>query len=364
MAMNRFTTRDHESAQARRPARSFRSYGSLALCVLCLLSCLTACSSLDLAPKESTAFSFSAPTGQAETTGPAPVAETANSLTGEDQLKESPSQEVSPTEGQVADLEKTETQAQALNHPTNPFSAQARIPLYARLEDAQINDEPAVPVSVPKDNPIRGIAGSRVERFFRTLSVNPVTYHYAVLPSEGDLQDAEDIDALEVYIALKDDMAYMRIDTKDSALALLQLSASTYYQMDFLAGTYEILPGLTTQSNELSMEAFRQLETNAGNFINTGAGPAIFFGQRVNFEEFTADGASYVRYYFVGDVLVGHRRFEDGKIVRTVRVFEASNRYDEEAFQIPAGLKQVSPGETLPDASASPVEVTVPNLNP
>ncbi len=348
-----------------------------------LLFCLcffTACSGLNLAPQESATFSFSAPSGQAE----AASADQAAAQNPESDAMAAPAENPNqPTaapndpNGQAAaeaaslSTEGLEAQAKTakaadleVDRPTNPFSAQARIPLYARLEDAEINDEPAVPVSVPKDNPIRGIAGSRVERFFRTLSVNPVTYHYAVLPSEGDLKDAEDIDALEVYIALKDDIAYMRIDTKDSALALLQLSSSTYYQMDLIAGTYEILPGLTTQSNELSMEAFRQLETNAGNFINTGAGPAIFFGQKVNFEEFTADGESYVRYYFVGDVLVGHRRFEDGKIVRTVRVFEASNRYDEEVFQIPEGLKQVSPGETLPRISEKASGVTVPNLNP
>lgn len=359
------------------PCTSASVYGGLVLCLLFCLCFFTACSSLNLVPQESATFSFSAPSGQAETS----LADQAALQNQDSAATAAPVDQAQPTAAQPASSQATTeptspkqegaSQAQTakvadleVDRPTNPFSAQARIPLYARLEDAEINDEPAVPVSVPKDNPIRGIAGSRVERFFRTLSVNPVTYHYAVLPSEGDLKDAEDIDALEVYIALKDDMAYMRIDTKDSALALLQLSSSTYYQMDLIAGTYEILPGLTTQSNELSMNAFRELETNAGNFINTGAGPAIFFGQKVNFEEFTADGASYVRYYFVGDVLVGHRRFEDGKIMRTVRVFEASNRYDEDVFQIPEGLKQVSPGETLPRISETVAQVTDAKPNP
>lgn len=372
------SNKDQLSSKPRRAANLFSGRAGLVLGLLFCLGFFTACSSLNLAPQESATFSFSAPSGQADAASADQAAAqnqelntTAAPLEEADTQLDGQSTQNGQTAAEPASLQKAETQAEPakvgdleLDRPTNPFSDQARIPLYARLEDAEINDEPAVPVSVPKDNPIRGIAGSRVERFFRTLSVNPVTYHYAVLPSEGDLKDAEDIDALEVYIALKDDMAYMRIDTKDSALALLQLSSSTYYQMDLIAGTYEILPGLTTQSNELSMDAFRQLETNAGNFINTGAGPALFFGQKVNFEEFTADGESYVRYYFVGDVLVGHRRFEDGKIVRTVRVFEASNRYDEDVFQIPEGLKQVSPGETLPKISEAITEVTVPDLNP
>lgn len=340
--------RDHLSSEGRKSFRGCQLSSLLVLGLLASLVFLSACSGLVLTPQETVAFSFEAPSGETRAT-----VEKTQATSQQEAPAVSPETSEAPqaTQAPAQDLKDAEAATSSnLDRPTNPFTAQARIPLYARLEDADINQEEAVPLSVPRDNPIRGVAGTRVERFFRILSVNPVTYHYAVLPSEGDLLDAEDIDVLEVYIALKDDLAYMRIDTKDSALALLQLSSSTHYQMDLIAGTYEILPGLSTKSNELSMEAFRQLESNAASFINTGTGQGVFFGQRVTYEEFTADGASYVRYYFVGDVLVGHRRFEDGKIVRTVRVFEASNRYDDDVFQIPEGLKQVSPGETLADA--------------
>lgn len=234
----------------------------------------------------------------------------------------------------------TEQRSEPPREITSSLENMDDVPLYAQLADASINEEPSVPMSVPSGNPIRGVAGTKAERFFRTLSTEPVTYHYVLLP--GEEVEGWEKETVEVYLALSGGKAYMRVSSYESDLALLQLSESNYYQMDLQNMTYVILPGLSTTQNELSMGAFRQIEANAENFVDTGKGSAVFFGKRVQFEEFTADGERYVRYYFIGDVLVGHRSFEDGKITQTVRVYEASNRYDENLFQLPEGLSQVS----------------------
>lgn len=208
--------------------------------------------------------------------------------------------------------------------------------------DPEQNQEPSVPMSVPADNPIRGVSGTKAERFFRTLSTEPVTYHYLLLPGEASgLEDGEEItQPLEISLALSEGKSYLRTTDKVNDWIFLQLNASNYYQINMMDNTYTVLPGLSTQQNELSMDAFARIEDNAANFIDTGRGNAVFCGMPVRFEEFTVDGLTYVRYYFRGDVLVGHRRFADGRIVQTVVVHEASNRYDPELFNLPDGLRQ------------------------
>lgn len=220
-----------------------------------------------------------------------------------------------------------------------------KVPLYLQTGDETQNEEPAVPLTLPQENPIRGVSGHRVERFFKTLSTNPVYYHYAVIPGE-DVPEDEPI--TEVLVVLNGDRSYLRITTINSVIAVLSMGDGRFYQLDLLAGSYEELPDNTSFKNELSMEAYRSLEANAANFISTGKGEAIFYGRKVVFEEFTPDGSLYMRYYFVGDALVGHRSFQAGKILQTVKVEETSNRTNHDVFAIPEGFVNSATGETAP----------------
>ncbi len=332
---------------------------------LLLVLFLAACKETELKSVEETKpFTFEAPDQDKEEADKGGQGDIEGTETAEEESLSSTSQIETPaTESRTSGKDETDseetqnietasgltkqtgedTEEESAETPRDIASSQGNkedVPLYAQLADATINEEPSVPMSVPSNNPIRGVAGTKAERFFRTLSTEPVTYHYVLLP--GEEKEGWEKETVEVYLALSGGKAYMRVSSYESDLALLQLSESNYYQMDLQNMTYVILPGLSTTQNELSMGAFRQIEANAENFVDTGKGSAVFFGKRVQFEEFTADGERYVRYYFIGDVLVGHRSFEDGKITQTVRVYEASNRYDENLFQLPEGLSQVS----------------------
>lgn len=318
------------------------------LSLILSLSFLVACQDDAGSVKESGAFSFESPDKNLASEPKKSVEQ--ESATAEE--KETPEAKLPSSqekkEGEQSGSQKQseqKTQASTVKTaiPTGDEKVlrDENVPIYALLANADVNEEPPVPIHVPKKDSLRGISGSKVERFFKTLSVNPVTYHYLLLPSENMPNSANNEGAVEVYIALYNDSSYMRVATEDKNVAFLQLSENSYYEMDFSSDTYQIIPGSITDSNQLSMRAFRALEDNASGFIPTGKGSAVFFGRRVDFEEFTADGELYVRYYFIGDVVVGHRSFKNGKIVRTVRVYESSNKYDEGLYHIPEGMKQI-----------------------
>ncbi|MDO5015566.1 MAG: hypothetical protein Q4E09_00915 [Eubacteriales bacterium] len=311
----------------------------LGLTILLGLSLSLVACGLDSAPQETEApFNFVAPT----------PAEVGSPTVEETQAQEAALMETSPTT--TSDNEPSATEVEldmevVENLPSISEKTKSNpdeLTMAEKVWDEDCNNEPDVPMSVPKDNPIRGVAGTKAERFFRTLSIEPVTYHYIFFPGEGggDLEDLRG--QIEVYLSLTRGKSYMRVTTDQRDFSFLQLHESNYYEVDHKAKTYKILPGQSTQGNELSMDAFRQLDTNAAQFIDTGRGSALFAGRNVQFEEFTSDAERYVRYYFVGDVLVGHRTFEDGKIVQTVLILEASNRYDDSLFQLPGDYKQIS----------------------
>lgn len=297
---------------------------------------LVACE-LGSKPKETEApFDFSAPAPEEIR-----IPNVEESRAQEEALLETPAgaNEADVTEAKVdTDVLIISTDATAEQDNSSPDD----LTMAEKVWDENCNNEPDVPMSVPKDNPIRGVAGTKAERFFRTLSIEPVTYHYIFFPGEagGDLEDLRG--QIEVYLSLTRGKSYMRVSTDQRDFSFLQLHESNYYEIDHKAKTYKILPGQSTQGNELSMDAFRQLDSNASQFIDTGRGSALFAGRNVQFEEFTSDAERYVRYYFVGDVLVGHRTFENGKIVQTVLILEASNRYDDNLFQLPSDYKQIS----------------------
>ena len=229
--------------------------------------------------------------------------------------------------------------------PRELESLRDSMPKYLRTGDENNNEEPPVPLSYPKENSLRGIAGRKVERFFKTLSTDPVYYHYARHP--GDFSKGDEL-IQEVLIALSGKKSYMRLSTERSVLGILQTEASFYYQMDLLGGSYDILPG-TEYNEELSMEAFSKIAENGDRLILTGQGNAVFMGRNVTFEEFTEDGITYIRYYFIGDAVVGHRSFKDGKVLETFEIFEASNRGDDSLFELPEGFR---PSEELEEEDA------------
>lgn len=229
--------------------------------------------------------------------------------------------------------------------PRELESLRDSMPKYLRTGDENNNEEPPVPLSYPKENSLRGIAGRKVERFFKTLSTDPVYYHYARHP--GDFSKGDEL-IQEVLIALSGKKSYMRLSTERSVLGILQTEASFYYQMDLLGGSYDILPG-TEYNEELSMEAFSKIAENGDRLILTGQGNAVFMGRNVTFEEFTEDGITYIRYYFIGDAVVGHRSFKDGKVLETFEIFEASNRSDDSLFELPEGFR---PSEELEEEDA------------
>lgn len=251
-------------------------------------------------------------------------------------------------ETQQNDTSQEDSKDQDIQHEVESSSSSQTTSDEKELTQAQkavhidYNNEPDVPMSVPMENPIVGVAGTKAERFFKTLSIEPVTYHYLLIPGTGNKELSDLRGEIEVYLSLSRGKSYMRVTTDLRDFSFLQLQESNYYEIDHNAKTYKILPGTSTQGNELSMDSFRQLEPNASLFIDTGKGRAMFAGREVHFEEFTTDAKRYVRYYFIGDVLVGHRTFENGQITQTVIIYEASNRYDEDLFQLPQGLKQVS----------------------
>lgn len=229
--------------------------------------------------------------------------------------------------------------------PRELESLRDSMPKYLRTGDENNNEEPPVPLSYPKENSLRGIAGRKVERFFKTLSTDPVYYHYARHP--GDFSKGDEL-IQEVLIALSGKKSYMRLSTERSVLGILQTEASFYYQMDLLGGSYDILPG-TEYNEELSMEAFSKIAENGDRLILTGQGNAVFMGRNVTFEEFTEDGITYIRYYFIGDAVVGHRSFKDEKVLETFEIFEASNRSDDSLFELPEGFR---PSEELEEEDA------------
>lgn len=229
--------------------------------------------------------------------------------------------------------------------PRELESLRDSMPKYLRTGDENNNEEPPVPLSYPKENSLRGIAGRKVERFFKTLSTDPVYYHYARHP--GDFSKGDEL-IQEVLIALSGKKSYMRLSTERSVLGILQTEASYYYQIDLLGGSYDILPG-TEYNEELSMEAFSKIAENGDRLILTGQGNAVFMGRNVTFEEFTEDGITYIRYYFIGDAVVGHRSFKDGKVLETFEIFEASNRSDDSLFELPEGFR---PSEELEEEDA------------
>ena len=302
----------------------------LLISFLMLLPLLVGCGLMGEKP-EKPVFSFHEPTG------------------GEDAAPMTPAQSSAPSEPapQASDSKSPDTGGETAGRLAMPLPQQA-LPAFAREIEEDANVEPAVPMSQPSSDAIRGIAGHKVERFLKTLATTPLYYQYALYPGEGSEEEPA-----EVLIALSRDGSYMRIDRLDGSRAVLQNNDSFHYEIDNDEKTYKIVSGPSAYNDELSIEAFRELEASAGNLVNTGRGDAVFMGRKVRFEEFTLDGKRYVRYYFIGDVCVGHRSFEDGKIVDTIEILEASNRYDENLFILHESLTQVkndlAPEEELSD---------------
>lgn len=274
---------------------------------------------------------------------------TAASVTSVD-LAPVPVQTINPSESLIV-------QTDWEGEPGTPVrDNQQKIPLYAETGEENLNHEPSVPRSYPAENPITGISGHKVERFFKTLSTDPVYFHYAVHP--GDESNSQSIS--EVVVALAKEKSYMSINNLSSSLVVLKITEDSYYQIDLLASTYEEMQGTTSFNESLSLYSFQQAEGNATSFIFTGSGNAVFMGKQVTFEEFTVDGEQYIRYYFIGDAIIGHRTFKDGHIIQTVEISEVSNRTVESLFNLPGGLRNVKTNETSPDPVTRGSAVVIP----
>ena len=203
-------------------------------------------------------------------------------------------------------------------------------------------DEPPAPV---RDIDItvaeQGIENRDAMMFFKTISTNPVYYHY--------LHHAAELPESDITVALNFDQSYLKIEQAGAVSEYLCTGEQNYYRLE--RERKEAIPVTIEEAmgHQISMVSFEQLYDNAQNLYFVGSGIGKFQGQSCAFEEYTQTGSEFVRYYFRNDQVWGHRVFEDGELVSEVVILALKNYVDDMSFEIPEELTVITPPEqTVP----------------
>ncbi|NLJ69978.1 MAG: hypothetical protein GX328_00740 [Clostridiaceae bacterium] len=177
----------------------------------------------------------------------------------------------------------------------------------------------------------QGVSGREALRFFKTFSTIPVYYEYKLttLPENK---------SQEVIIAIDEiGRTYTKIGNESDSVEIVSTAKDIYYELDRENKIANPISKEVAQGDIISKDSFEQIYEQAELLYYVGSGKAIFRGREVEFEEYTKDNKTFVRYYFDQDSVFGSRTFENNQLKLQVVISALKNYFPDkmDIFLIP-----------------------------
>ncbi|HHU53385.1 MAG TPA: hypothetical protein GXZ43_04825 [Clostridiaceae bacterium] len=234
----------------------------------------------------------------------------------------------------VKDLsEKDDVDEKATDNKTNQSISSTNLEsIPAIAPDFEYEEEPDSPLQeIAISQAEQGVSDREAIRFFKTFSTIPVYYAYTstVLP-ENKSQD--------VIISIDEiGRTYTKIESKTDSVEIVSTSKDVYYELDRENKIAYSISKEDAQGDIISKDVFEQIYEQAELLYYVGSGKATFKNRDVEFEEYTKDNKTFVRYYFDEDSVYGHRTFENNQLKSQVVISALKNYFPDQMdiFLIP-----------------------------
>ncbi len=231
----------------------------------------------------------------------------------------------------------------------------------------RINEEPESPLaSIYLSQTNRNISDKTVSAFFDFFMKKPIYYAFH---TENELNNH----SYDVVIALDEpDRSYMKINDGQDIFELVSSDTKQYFLLDETEQTAREIKPETVADQMLYLKSFQKMNELAQHLYYVGSGKAVFYGQQVEFEEYTQDNEIFIRYYFEREKCLGFRTFMNQKIQSETKInslyhefpdgvhlFDVPDSYQVINLKDPASTDLV-PTETGLDETMQETETLVP----
>lgn len=212
------------------------------------------------------------------------------------------------------------------------------------MDDFDYEEEPDSPVAeITILQAEQGVSDREAARFFKTFSTIPVYYKYETTSIPEDISQFITISIDEIG------RTYTLISDEEISVEIVSTADEKYYELDRENKTANQISKEMAQGEIISKDVFEQLYAQAELLYYVGSGKAQFGGRELDFEEYTKDNRTFVRYYFDDKSVFGHRTFEDNQLKSQVKIEALKNYFPEEMdiFLIPEDftINEVSTSE-------------------
>lgn len=198
--------------------------------------------------------------------------------------------------------------------------------------DFDYEEEPDSPLQeITISQAEQGVSDREALRFFKTFSTIPVYYAYksTILPENKSQEVIISIDEIG--------RTYTKIESESDSVEIVSTAKDVYYELDRENKTANPISKEVAQGDIISKDVFEQIYEQAELLYYVGSGKATFGGREVEFEEYTKDNKTFVRYYFDQDSVFGHRTFENNQLKLQVVISALKNYFPDQmdVFVIP-----------------------------
>jgi len=239
-------------------------------------------------------------------------------LSGVD-LKTDPSEQVSTNElSEKVDIDGKKVEVET--EQSDSSTTLENVPVLA--PDFDYEEEPDSPLQeVTIFQAGQGVSDREALRFFKTFLTIPIYYAYklTILP-ENKTQ--------EIIVSIDESgRTYTKIESESGSVEIVSTTKDVYYELDRENKIANPVSKEVAQGDIISKDVFEQIYEQAELLYYVGSGKATFRGREVEFEEYTKDNKTFVRYYFDQDSVFGYRTFENNQLKLQVVIIALKNYF-------------------------------------
>ncbi len=237
--------------------------------------------------------------------------------------------------------ETTESASKSENNTT--ASEPTRSQIDQSTPDDEQGDEPASPLrQIQFYQAEQGVRGRKAEAFFEQLSEYPLYYSYQSRNSEND-------EKLNIVMAIDaEQRLYARYENMKQSIEIISPVSGQYYLVDSDSKTFAPVAETEIEAFLITPKMTSSMMDGANRLYFIGSGKAKFEHTDTDFEEYTRDNQSFIRYYFNHNQPLGHRIFRDGQLQSEIVINKLSDQIDAEEviFEIPSDYVETPVSES------------------
>lgn len=228
--------------------------------------------------------------------------------------------------------DKTEDETKPIESDSESTDTDETEPAKTVANDFDYEEEPDSPIAeINLSQAEQGVSEREAKRFFKTFSTIPVYYEYksTTLPENKTQTVTISIDEIG--------RTYTKIESEQDSVEIISTADEKYYELDRENKVANRISKEIAQGEIISKDVFEQIYAQAELLYYVGKGKGQFSSHELEFEEYTKDNKTFVRYYFDDESIYGHRTFENNQLKSQVAIKALKNYFPDEMekFLIP-----------------------------